>query len=51
MKGNSTQDLPAVNSIPALSETNYNSQNLEQNSKENKVYSLSKYREKKIQRY
>ena len=47
MKGNSTQDLPAVNSIPALSETNYNSQNLEQNSKENKVYSLSKYREKK----
>jgi hypothetical protein len=47
MADNSAPDLQALNSNPALSDTNYNSQNLEQNSKENKVYSLSKYREKK----
>ena len=45
MEGSSAPDLQAVNSNHALSDTNYNSQNLDQNSKENMVYSLSKYRE------
>lgn len=45
MKDNSSPDFQAVNSNPALSDTNYNSQNLDQNSKENMYYSLSKYRE------
>ena len=47
MGDKSAPDLQALNSNPALSDTNYNSQNLEQNSKENKVFSLSKYREQK----
>ena len=47
MGDNSAKDLQVVNSNPALSDTNYNNQNLDQNSKENKVYSLNKYREMK----